>query len=73
MLVMMTAGSCLMIIVDAATSVQCGIGLGENITGTVFICATGQEVQIGAASASWGTSDQWQTSHQGRTTCTAVQ
>ena len=40
MLVTMTAGSRLMIIVDAATSVQCGIGLREDITGTMFVCTT---------------------------------
>jgi len=57
MLVTMTARSCLTIIVDAATLVQCGIGLGEDVTGTMFVCATGQEVQIGAASASWGIGD----------------
>jgi len=40
MLAMITAGSCLTIIVDAATSVQCGIGLREDVTGTMFICTT---------------------------------
>jgi len=40
MLATMTARSCLMIVVDAATSVQCAIGLREDVTGTVFICAT---------------------------------
>jgi len=40
MLATMTAGSRLMIVVDAATSVQYGIGLGEDVTGTMFVCAT---------------------------------
>ena len=36
-----TAGSRSTIVVDAATSVLCVIGLGEDVTGTVFVCAAG--------------------------------
>jgi len=41
MLATMTARSRLTIVVDAATSVQCGIGLGEDVIGTMSVCTTG--------------------------------
>ena len=41
MLATITAGSRSTIVADAATSVQCGKGLGEDVTGTVFVCAAG--------------------------------
>lgn len=41
MLATITAGSRSTTVVVAATSVRCGVGLGEDDTGTVFVCAAG--------------------------------